>query len=246
VYPTDDYFTGIFTTEYTLGVTTGVYELYYTMCCRISTLLNSNNDRSANLFAVQAPLECCSPRTSGLPRFYFEKNQPGNFKVTSASPQNYVQTFRISTQSESALLTIAPTGSPALTLNAATGFITWTPTVSGLYAWQVMIDDGKSRVPLDVIFQVLDVCDPVACACVCPKPPFFIPATPVDQIFYRGVQKSFLLQSSNVNQGTTTSISNSPLPTGATFIFQSAVGPTSSYYLTWQPDLSQPLFVVCF
>jgi hypothetical protein len=109
----------------------------------------------------------------------------------------------------------------------------------------------------------------------CNSPPSFIPATPATPaIFYRGVQKTLVLQSTDTNSGDTTTsallcaasrlrtshalpaacvrsfaVQSGVLPDGATFTLTSTGTPnlmTSTYAFSWIPPLDATSSAVCF
>lgn len=129
------------------------YYLYFNMCARLSTLID-NRDLCATMTAKMDPTQCCSPKTTGLPREYFEVNKPVYYYVPGQSPQLNPITYRTATTSESSLSYPQPRqASVAFSLNPTTGQITWTPNTVGLYAYQVRVLDTYSEVPLDFLME---------------------------------------------------------------------------------------------
>jgi hypothetical protein len=123
------------------------------MCARLSSLID-NHDLCATMTAKMDPGQCCSPKTTGLPREYFEVNKPAYYYVPGQSPQLNTITYRTATTAESSLSYPTPRQAAiAFSLNPTTGQITWTPNTIGLYAYQVRVLDGFSEIPLDFLME---------------------------------------------------------------------------------------------
>ncbi|WP_235297842.1 HYR-like domain-containing protein, partial [Portibacter marinus] len=236
------YFSWTFTQTYpTSGnrVVTAFYKSSAPNCCRDSDLLDGNNDRNFQLQTivnVGSPLN--NPPVTSLPS---EINFPVNasaaiLQIPASDPDNDDITYRIASPSESGLLRPAPGG---LTMSPS-GLISMN-TVGRLigqrFAIQVMIEDGKTKTPVD--FTI---------AMVGPSlPPSFIGDTPIEgQVFTAtppGNAVDFIVEAIDPDANQTTSLLSVGLPVGATmtpsFPIVSAVNGSAQSTFSWTPAVDQ-------
>jgi len=195
----------------------GPWDISFKGCCRVSNIMENNNDKDYKMNARFV----FEKRASGLKttkssaREYFETNKPVYFKIP-VHPLDSEVTFSFQTRSLSGLKTQVPGstfGNPLIL--DQTGSFTWQPTTIGLYAVCIKISENSpppgvsnsdtESIILDFIIQVLDDCstDPSAnCA------PYFFPLTPEllnprsinprspymsPQLFYRNIESSFTI-----------------------------------------------------
>jgi hypothetical protein len=155
INPVEDWFTAVFITTHTYPAATGNFVAEANTCCRISTLLEANNDQSwiiRTVVGIDMGSPNRSPVSSSLPIITLQRGVPNTFAIPAADPDGEPLSFRFATGAESGLVTSPPTG---MAMTPA-GVITWTPTISGLYAMQVIISDTRgATIPLDVILNVV-------------------------------------------------------------------------------------------
>lgn len=244
-----DWFLGYGNITYDVPSNVIGFWMYYYECCRLSTLLEGNNDQYALLFTyVNMTSRWRSPISTGLPREYFLVNQPVSFRVPAISPDDYPLTYALADSSESALPYGVPCGSStwnpcpagqALSVNSQTGEVSWTPKVVGVYAVQFKISDGASQIYLDFLMDVKSICD------TCNKAPYFDPLPPTDITISAGQERVIDIVAVDPNPTDTITIVNSVLPEGATFVPISTGNPAVSRF-RWTPSIDQSSGVVCF
>jgi hypothetical protein len=213
VYAVDDWFIGTQTMPQAISGT-GVQRIMFTQCCRISTLLQSNNDATGTIWANMDPRESSGPASTGLAREYFFVNQPVNYIVPAVSPLNRDFKFTIPTTADTGLPSTYPTGTnPVFSVDQATGRFNWTPSRTGLYAIQIRCQDGRwagnvftatnNFIPVDFIMEVLTPC--ALSNPSCNRPPYLVKdltcgaANPVllpcllpfEKNFFRGVEGTY-------------------------------------------------------
>src|SRR5262249_12348790 len=234
-------------------------------CCRISTLLDGNNDQNWRLRTIISadPPNTKSPKSTSLPLVYATAGVDNQIFMPSVAFDNTVNRFRIAvgganaSTTESFLNTAVPlsaTGQPALTLDPS-GVIHFTPRTNSafpaLYAFQMMIgsydqNNGlRGEVPLDLIFSVQAPAVAIKTAAVsAPQNLYTIPI---------GTTQTFdvtatLTPQDAISAQYTGVINNTPLPSGATFTKVSGgtgVGSTV-YRFSWTPQLGMSSTNVCF
>lgn len=166
----EDYFVGEFIATVSLPIspTSAQYLISFENCCRVSSLREGNNDQTlrlqstATIAGIGQPANR-SPVTTLLPIMKLQVNTANSFVIPSFDPDSDPISFTFSTSAESGLPCRVPNGTvsgfvgcqiPKLTLSA-TGQVSWTPTVTGLYAMQVRVTDSKgASIPIDVILDV--------------------------------------------------------------------------------------------
>jgi len=222
-----------------------------TWCCRIGTIRDGNTG-NVGVYSYIKSGEAESVGLSTAPRYFFQISKPISFTIPGLSSAGYTLSYSFSPNSgtyTSGLTTINPAG---MTLNAATGVVSWTPSILGLYAISFTIKDSKNQFSnLDVIFEIIADCGTNP---NCNSPPVFTaPITPYDfsangkqgYYYYPDVTKSFTIQANDPNTAQVVTIRNGPLPTGSTFT-QVKTGNPTQYTFSWKPTTADPSSVVCF
>jgi len=243
--------TDIITTTYTADRTyntSGNFTAIFTSCCRLSTLQDNNHDQTFTLTTTAnvggSPLN--NPPVSGLPPIV---NIPigsstNLFTIPASDPDGDPITFRLSTTSESGLVTLAPN---LFTLNANGTFTMNTTGISSLnlYAIQFMMEDHvgtasgpvKSKVPVDVLIQLVPFSNP----------PTFVSPTPLspNNVFnvLPGNTVSFTVAATDPDAGQNVTLNPVSLPIGASMSpTLPVVGPTNgtaSSTFSWTPTAGQ-------
>jgi len=169
----------------------------YSGCCRVSQLVEGNNDQPYVLKMVVDPtMGTRSPRSLALPRMSLVYGLTSTFPLPSASFDNLVNTFSFAPSIDSGLIRPIPGnlfGYP-MQLTAA-GMVTWRPQLSGRFGAQFRITsvdtnfNQKSAVPVDMEFAVV-------AAPAQTYPPFFEPGTPASLSAPAGQNVSFTISAS--------------------------------------------------
>jgi HYR domain/Secretion system C-terminal sorting domain len=209
----------------------------FNSCCTISTLREGNNDVSYNLQTivnVGAPFN--SPPVSSLPVEYgiSTGQSAATFTIPYFDPDGDVVTFRASTQAESGLLKPLPTG---LTITPA-GVVTFNTVglqVDALYGVQVMMSDGKTKVPVEFIIEIVGPSQP---------PVFLSPIAP-NNVFnvLPGNNVSFTVAARDPDAGQFVTLSPVSIPLGsimtAPLPITGAVNSVVTSVFSWTPTASQ-------
>lgn len=212
VNTTEDWFNGIAMLKHKYA-TNGTYSAGYNDCCRISTLLNGNNDQSfINRVDVQVGNLNNSP-ISTVPSFVnFNVNTLNTFQIPGFDPDGHTISYSITSTALSGLPQTTPTAGTVLTLSS-TGLINWTPNASGLYALNVTITDqlGASTV-VDFLIRV-GVFTSV-------PPTFDYAVTPANNFVYSvqpGTPINFSVKADDTDPLSQVTLLASGLPVGVTF-----------------------------
>ncbi|REK51821.1 MAG: hypothetical protein DWQ48_00160 [Bacteroidetes bacterium] len=209
-------------------------------CCRISTLLDNNNDKD---YRLQTTVNVGGPPfnnapVSTLPRIV---NLPINaiaatFTVPATDPDNDPLTFRLATTTESGMPTISPAGFSLTSAGVAT-MNTVGRSIGQLFSMQIMVMDGKTRIPVDFLIQMVGQS----------QPPQFISPTPANNFTFNvtppGVPVNFIVSAVDPDANQTTTLNSIPLPLGASMSPSLPVtgpigGPISSTF-SWTPTAAQ-------
>ena len=144
--------------------TAGPWTITGNSCCRISNLVNSN-DSSENVIGVvdMRNGNSGSPIISSPIILQMVKGGLNTIPLSSSDVDGDSVTFRMATNAESSIITLASAGGKAIAVSSA-GILTWdtSSTATGqLYAVQIVANDnhlgtGTSRVPFDFIVQIVD------------------------------------------------------------------------------------------
>jgi len=262
-YP-DDWLSGQ-TDGLVFQMPTGVYntspmKMVYSLCCRINGLKYSAGGVTV-ISSMLIPGHKYPPRSTSFPRQYVVINTPVVWNVPSIHPNEWDMSYRLATTAESGLSPTSPTGTTwgIFTLDGASGQVTWTPKVLGLYAVQFVISAadpanvaaGESVTTLDTIFQVIASCTLAQANCF--HSPVFDPPLPPTVTFYQGSAGTFPVVARSDDNNVVT-IQTSPLPDGASINYVSATSGTYSgrpakwttYQVLWTPSLTSVPATVCF
>jgi hypothetical protein len=218
--------------------TTGNFTAGWSLCCRLSSLLDGNNDQNASLFTtvnVGTPFNN-SPVVSLPAIVYLSIGQAAaTFSVAGNDPDGNNLTYRLATQAESGLVTASPVG---LTLSTA-GLVTFNTTgkTGGeRYSLQIMVEDGLTKVPVDIFIQMVGSS----------QPPVFVHPTPMhpgnDFTVAIGTLLNFTVSATDPeNQAVT--LNPISVPSGVTHSpalpVTGAVGGAATTTFSWTPTLSQ-------
>jgi len=153
----EDWIMTVQETTYTFPATTANYIVSYNACCRISSLLDGNNDinmRLTSRVTVRMPPNAINrpPVTATLPILSLPVNTTSSFTIPAFDPDGDALTFRIATNAESTLNTLAPAG---FSISNA-GVVSWRPTAAGLYTTQLVVTDTQNAFTVvDLILSVV-------------------------------------------------------------------------------------------
>lgn len=270
-----NWFTGRYTFALTLNKTVFPVELEFNVGDRDDVLRDGNANKFEIITSVvDLTKGTRSPRWTGVPRITVQQNTTFTVSVPSVAFDGFTNTYRFATATESALQTPIPNGTPAcqpgsggtvpfqcttippgvggsMTLTP-TGFMTWTPQLTGLYAVQVIItsvdsaQNKKNFTPVDVMFEVVAPCNPALPTCN--VPPMFTPPAP-NVTAHVNQPVNFTVTATDSATDRVTAIANTPLPAGATITVtpSPANGAPATAAFHWTPTLAQmgPTFV-CF
>jgi hypothetical protein len=245
-----DLFYGQFAFDLTFSTTSNPVQLDWTNCCRLSQILEGNNDQNWRMLTIidAAPPNTKSPISTSLPLITVTTGQTNTLFFPSQSFDNTINKFRISTFAESQLPKVVPTGFVLSTVTQ--GAATFVPPVSGLYAVQMMITSfdsnnvARSSVPLDLLLEA----KPFSAA----NPTLALTANgPLVRTVSVGSTLNFVVTAAltPASSSFTVSISNTPLPAGATFtpVCAPCLGNVNTdYQFSWSPTLTSVSSVICF
>eukprot|EP00457_Paulinella_chromatophora_P000014 gb/GEZN01000014.1/.p1 GENE.gb/GEZN01000014.1/~~gb/GEZN01000014.1/.p1 ORF type:complete len:4933 (-),score=561.68 gb/GEZN01000014.1/:135-14933(-) len=269
VYPKDDWWIG--QDNYTLvTVPPHTYDILfsYDRCCRLTTILDGNGYQYWIMQGTIPRSQKYSPRTTGLPREYFEVGRPIDYRVPGKHAENHPLVYDVSQASESGLMNSLPSGPPykfgQMKLNSSNGVVSWTPEVTGLFALQFKIIDQTSTppttVPLDFLMEVTPRC--LQSDNNCNHAPSLysnsVLKTPEGELYvnlYPGVQFTFDICAKDQDAGDSLTIESSLPPSGRTSSFfkqpntdslGNLIGNPVCYDFSWAPRLGDTDFNICF
>src|SRR5581483_4018772 len=221
-------------------------------CCRWTNVVNAGGDYRVET-TVNAGTGNSSPVVSLPPIIQVIDNTVATFSVPAVDPNLNTMTFRLATIMEAAN-GFAYAQPPGLTINAATGMITWDitnavqPTVvpGQYYTCQVMVEDRNtsgaviSKTPVDFLLQVV--------AAGGNSPPVFEVPTPLNVAAPAGQPMSFIVQASDVNATDTVSLSALNPPIGMT-VTPVPAGPSpnpnaKAVQVNWTPPTGGTIIVI--
>lgn len=231
----EDWFAGEFEWQVTLPSATQNYRIEFESCCRISSLLDTNNDTTYRVWAgltVRVPPATINrpPVSSSLPVVTLARFQPSTFAIAAFDPDGDSLTFSIPAAGETGL----NVAKPATLSMSPSGVVTWTPTVVGPYAMQVRVADGQGAyTPVDIIMNVINA--------VGQPPTLRIDGNPAPASFsvVYGNPVSFLLSATDP-ENKAVQLTTSTLPLGSNMspsLPVTAVNPSSTF--TWVPTAAQ-------
>lgn len=200
----------------------------FTTCCRISSLLQGNNDRSVLVTAgitLGEPIN--QPPVIGVPAvIQVPYSVPTTIQLVAADSTGDPLSFRFATQQESLLPTPVPVG---MTMTTG-GVITFIPTLVGYYSTQIRVTDSRGAYTVaDLIFYSRPTVGSPVIAIDGVAAPRSISTAP-------GVPVTFSVQSFDPDN-TAVTLFNGPLPNGMTRtppLPQSSTTVSSTF--TWTPS----------
>jgi hypothetical protein len=218
---------------------TGNYTAQYDLCCRISSLLDGNNDQNIRLQTiVNVGPPYNNPPVSAFPTIVFVSvgQAAATFNIPGSDPDGNTLTYRLSTNAESSLVTPAPVGL-TLSSNGVVTMNTTTRSINNRFAVQVMIQDGLTKTPVDFIIQMVGVS----------APPIFIAPTPIapnnNLTVLPGTNLTFTVAARDNDAGSTVRLNPITLPPGATMSpvlpVTGAANATVTSTFSWTPTASQ-------
>jgi len=229
----------------------GPYNAGIASCCRISDEINNpdgNYSVRTTVYPSFGGLGNSSPVSGMPPIIDMCTNQVNMVLVPAVDPDNNPLSFRLATPAEAGSGIFTQPGPPqapnALSINAATGMLTWNTagaTLSGLgptlYACQVVVEDGSSQVAVDFLINLVANCPGNH------APQFNYPPTPPNGGFFvacpdQGQSFSFTVSASDPDPGDVVTITHSGLPPGATLTCNPPSNPNSCVF-NWTPTVGQ-------
>ncbi|EFA75410.1 type A von Willebrand factor domain-containing protein [Heterostelium album PN500] len=184
----EDWFTCTMVAQFTYPSSKGKYSVSFDGSARLSSLINNANQnyRCQTTVTITPPpgITYDSPVSGVLPIITVNRGVLNTFQIVASNPLaslNQNLTYSLATGSMMGSSYLAnPSG---LTVSTG-GIVSFTPTQTGLYCAQIIIDDGIDYVVTDFILN--SVVQPIS-------PPYFFGLTPGDGSLIRA----------NVNQTTT-------------------------------------------
>jgi len=273
IIPLGNWFTGLVTFTRALAATTVNSYWDYTNCCRLSTILDTNNDLNWRIRGVLNRYATDSPATTSVPRDFEDIGYLVKYSLLASHPGGRPFRFSLAPSADSSINRPTPSlsltctavtavcieTSSTMTINAQTGVVTWSSNTIGLYSVQFTITEttlypGESAtnwqpttIPLDMIFEITPVQ---------PAPYFYAPfplsVPPQNRIitFYRGVEGQYPVCARSNATGAVIDINPVNLPTGSSWTFLSrgtdAQGAYTCYLVKWAPRVDSVPTVACF
>lgn len=189
----------------------GDFYAFFSGNARIGTLLDGNNDQPYSMRTIVnvggSPLN--NPPVTSLPAIV---NLPigvtnAIFAIPGFDPDNDGLSYRVSTTSESGLVTTQPSGFSLSTLGVAT-MNTVGRSLGQLFAIQIMIEDGKTKTPVDLVIRMVAASDP---------PTFVSPSPAQNAVFNTAVGNAvnFTIAATDPDAGQSTTLNPVSLPLGS-------------------------------
>lgn len=209
----DDWFFGEFTTTVTLPNCTDSFAFYYDGCCRISSLVN-NNDDDYSAISIVTPYTSGNdaPVSSQVPIVNVPAGVAAyNFGLSGTDPDGDPLSFRVATAAE----TGDGVGSSHPDFSVSPGgtatFNSMGKAIGGLYnVWYVVEDNNGALVTADFIIEIVGASSP---------PAFDYAVTPQQGNCFEvqpGVLVQFDVQADDTDPGSTVSLNAVGVPAGAT------------------------------
>jgi hypothetical protein len=230
----EDWFAGQATLRHTY-TSTGDKIAFFDSCCRISTLRNDHDGNEHIETVVNVGTGNRSPVSSLPPIVQVPDNGIFTYQIPAADPDGDPLSYRFSSSAESTLTTPVP----GLSVSS-TGLLTWdvrdsqrATSPGDLWATQVMIADGKTKVPVDFILQLVapSAVNHAPVVAASPTGPF-LPVT--------GQFLTFTVTASDQDSGDTiNSLQALNAPAGMVFTPFGSPGNPKSITASWTPTLAQ-------
>ncbi len=224
----------------------GNYTASFLNCCRLSTLIDGNNDTNFKLeTTVNVGLPYWNPATTSLPAVINLSlgQSAATFQVPAQGKDNQIVRFRPSTTAESGLVKPVPTGFNI----SSSGVITFNTIglqAEDLFAVQIIMESVNpinglinNKVPVDFIIEIVGLS----------MPPIFISPTPLppNNVFnvFPGNPVNFTVAARDLDGGQYVTLNPVAAPVSSTMSptlpVVGAVNGTASSTFSWTPTASQ-------
>lgn len=233
---TEDWMVGTATVTYTYNTTTDV-TAYVSGCCRISSLLEGQNDDNyrVNTFVTLSDPNNSSPVTNTPPILYVQTGLPAaTVQLNATDPENDPLNYVLATTAQSGLSPAVPSVVNGLISTGLLSVNTSGKPIGSKYAVQVIVSDGAATVPLDFIIQVVGISTP---------PQFDYSITPVDASIIKvqpGTPVNFKVNAFDTDALSTVSLNSSGIPSGASITIQPGdfnPGNPAQFTFDWTPGI---------
>ena len=133
------YGTQTFTLTY--PATSNPVKVTFANCCRLSTLLDGNNDANMPVAAlIDITKGTRSPKSTSLPVINVTVGVQNDVLIPTVAFDNFTNRIRVATTTESGLPNTQPVAPSVFSIDSFTpGLLHFTPRVAGLYAVQLII-----------------------------------------------------------------------------------------------------------
>ena len=231
----------------TYPIASNPIKVTFSNCCRVSGLLDGNNDQS---MAVTALIDYTqgtrSPRSVSLPVVHVASGVLNNVFIPTVAFDNYTNKIRVATASESLLVNPVPVAPSVFSIDPVTpGLLHFIPRATGLYGLQLIVTSydangvAKSSVPLDFMLQA----DASAASAATVSSPLNTYTAFVGVPMTATVNATLSPEDATYTGG----INSTTLPAGMTFTVppHNGVGTTTGV-ISYTPTVSSTSSVVCF
>lgn len=231
----EDWFFGEQTILVTAPNPNADYRAVFSVCCRISSLVNNRDLQATNIARLTLGNGNNAPVSTLPPIVNLPTGQAAaGFTIPAFDENGDPVTFRLATSTEFGGGT-QPSG---LSVNATTGLVSWSTVgraVGSLHNAIFMLDDGRGGItPLDVIIRITNTSTP---------PLFDYAVTPANSSSFStqpGVPVSFTVRAIDNDAGDVVSLQAIGVPVGATFspVLPANGNPVQTVF-TWTPTAAQ-------
>ena len=249
----EDYFSSTGTINHTY-TGAGPYTAFYNVCCRVSTIV-SGHDQTMEMQTSVSPFANPvnhSPVVSMPAIITLPLQATTGFFITASDLDRDTLSYRLSTAPEmygASSFSCAAQQPPGLSVNSATGQVTWdttqitkscgfaAPQSGDLWTVQLMVQDldannnVKSKVPLDVILKFVSSTE---------APPTLALSNPGPITVQAGTPVTFTATGNDVAANSRVTLNATGLPIGATATnTNQALIPAVTSTFSWTPTASQ-------
>ncbi len=236
----DDYFVADLKVKH-LYAGNGPYLAFYSVCCRISTIRNSN-DQNIQLQTMVTPRNGNkSPVVSIPPVITVPVSGQVQFGIPASDADGDRLRFRLATVTEAG--GVGNTQPSGLSVDANTGLVTWNtaglnPQANHLFTTQIMVEDLDangvviSKVPVDFIIKFVANVGSAPTLTINPAGPLTVSAnTPV----------TFTVTGNDVDANSRVTLNAAGIPSGATMspALGAQLSPPVTSTFNWTPTLAQ-------
>lgn len=231
----EDWFFGEQTITVTAPMANADYRAVFSVCCRISSLVNNRDLTATNIARLTLGNGNNAPVSTLPPIVNLPTGSPtAGFTIPAFDENGDIVSYRLATSTEFGGGT-QPTG---LTVNGLTGQVSWSTVgraVGSLHNAIFMLDDGRGGItPLDVIIRITNTSTP---------PLFDYAVTPANSASFNtqpGTLVSFTIRAIDNDAGDIVSIQAIGAPVGATFSPSlPANGNPVQTVFSWTPTAAQ-------